>query len=47
MHAMFRPKIKLDVFLPTRKAADERWGAYYFAGKKVSKNNFDDHISTI
>ena len=24
--AMFRPKIKLDVFFPARKAADERWG---------------------
>jgi hypothetical protein len=22
---MFRPKIKLDVFFPARKAADERW----------------------
>jgi hypothetical protein len=22
---MFRPKIKLDVFFPTGKAADERW----------------------
>ncbi len=24
-HAMFRPKIKLDVFFFTRKAADDRW----------------------
>ena len=24
--AMFRPKIKLDVFFFARKAADERWG---------------------
>jgi hypothetical protein len=24
--AMFRPKKKLDVFFPARKAADERWG---------------------
>jgi hypothetical protein len=24
--AMFHPKIKLDFFPPTRKAADERWG---------------------
>jgi hypothetical protein len=22
---MFQPKIKLDVFFPARKAADERW----------------------
>ncbi len=24
--AMFRLKIKLDVFFPARKAVDERWG---------------------
>ena len=24
--AMFRPKKKVDVFFPARKAADERWG---------------------
>jgi hypothetical protein len=24
--AMFRPKIKLDVLFPARKAIDERWG---------------------
>ncbi len=24
-HVMFRPKIKLDVFFPARKAADECW----------------------
>jgi hypothetical protein len=23
---MFRPKKKVDVFFPARKAADERWG---------------------
>ena len=26
MRAMFRPKKKVDVFFPARKAADERWG---------------------
>jgi hypothetical protein len=26
---MFRPKKKVDVFFPARKAADERWGVVW------------------
>ena len=37
--AMFRPKKKVDVFFPARKAADERWGGTYVATKQVARNS--------
>ena len=45
---MFRPKKKVDVFIPARKAVDERWEVVYYVHKrhiiKVRKRRANNSI---
>ena len=44
---MFRPKKKVDVFFPARKAADERWGVVHTPPPQNVERNILEYVDRL